>query len=335
MKSSHCSADLDHAVAARRRGAAVGAAVVVVGVAVVTRLDARDRLIAEAVAAGVDLAGVEAVVGVDDVGVVALLAGGAVDLAVAAVVRRAVAVAAGRLPRRARVAILTGVDHAVATALDLTGRRAAVVVGGVAVVALLAAGLDPVAAGRGPAVAIAAVAVGGVHVVALLDAGPSLAVAAERVVAIDACVGVVRVAVVAEFARVDDAVAAGRQPATDVAAVAVVLVAVVARLRDRQLLIAEAVAAHVDLAVEPAVGGVAVGASVVALLAGRAVDLRVTAAARGAVRVARRRFAAVVARLAVVDHAVATALELAGGGAAIAVRQVVVVAGLVRIEPRP
>src|SRR5207249_5107616 len=125
------------------------------------------------------------------------------DLAVAARRDRAVRVAAGALA--AVVTRFAVVDDAVAAALELAARAAAVAVGRAPVVAVLAGVLDAVAAHLERALCRAPGTT-----VALLDAAAREAVAARREVAVDqARAGVaVRPTEVGLLARLDDAVSA-------------------------------------------------------------------------------------------------------------------------------
>ena len=215
--------------------AGAGAAITAARVAIVALLTALDS----AVAAGSRDGPATAVAGAG-VGWLALLVAGRAHHTVAAVGPRAVVAAGVRIDAIAVVALLAGLDAAVAAdrRLGLAGAGAAVAVLGIAVVALLARLDDTVAADRRfvLAGAGAAVAVPGVAIVALLDAGPDVAIAADRVPAVvEAGVAVRRVAVVALLVlavavrRLADAIAApGLPPAGAAAACAVGRVALLA-----------------------------------------------------------------------------------------------------------
>lgn len=160
----------------------------------------------DAVAAELELTLRGAAIAVDRVAVVALLTGRRIDQPVTAHRKGAVAVAEGGLPEE--VALLTGIEEAIATDLEAARRGAAIAGDLVAVVALLAEVEDTIATDLELTLRGAAVAADRVAVVALL-AGVEQAVAALREPAgAIAAVAVAPVAIVALFSGLHDAVAA-------------------------------------------------------------------------------------------------------------------------------
>ncbi len=322
-------ARVDHAVAAVLLRPAVGRAAVAREVVAVVAHLAGGAVELVVAASGLGAVGVAAR---GLAAVVALLARGAVDVPVAAAAGGAVGVALGGLAGLPLVAglALDRVDVPVAARLGrLAVGRAAVAAADVAVVADLAGGLvaRPVAA---PALGAVGVAGGRLALVVtgLAAGGVGVPVAAAGEGAVVVAGDGVDAALVALLARVDHAVAAGLVGTTvGRAAVAVLGVAVVAHLAGGPVDLP--VAADGQGAVVVAAGGLAL---VVALLVCGPVDPAVAAGDRGAVAVAARRVhPAVVADLALDGVHVAVAAVLgrkAVARAAVAGDRVAVVAHL-------
>ena len=257
--------------------------------------------------------------------IVALLAGSRIDQPVAAQRQGTVAVAHGALP--GGVALLTGVEDAVAAHFETTRRGAAVATDLVAVVALLAGIEDAIATDLELTLRGAAVAADLVTVVALLTGSRiDQPVTAQRKGTVAVAQGTLP-GEVALLAGVEDAVAAHFQTTLRGAAVAADLVAVVALLAG----VEDAIATDLELTLR----GAAVAAdlvTVVALLAGSRIDQPVAAQRQGAVDVAHGARSGGVALLAGVEDAVAADLELTRRGAAVAADLVAVVALLAGVE---